>query len=164
MPRSVCHAAAGEAAAVAVLYNGDAAFQHGTAGKGIGGSLQQEATREQQSTAILSVSAIRVDAQCTGWGALRSREVRVQRYSRRRWARLFGRVGGGCACGNVWGEHGAGCKPPFRLSRSLRRHRPCYELPRRERCHLHLDAALPTGQVCPGGGGMERLRLTSVAP
>ena len=36
-----------------------------------GRSLQREASRGQQSTTILSESAVRVDAQCTGWGASR---------------------------------------------------------------------------------------------
>ena len=45
-----------------VCYNG----QHSTAGEGIGRSLKQEATREQQSTTILIETAFRVDAQCTG--------------------------------------------------------------------------------------------------
>ena len=49
--------------------------------QGIGRRPHREATREQQRTAILSASAFRVDAQCTGWVPFRSREVTVQQYS-----------------------------------------------------------------------------------
>ena len=45
------------------------------------GDHEREAAQELHSTAILTVSAIRVDAQCIGWGALRSRQVQVQQYS-----------------------------------------------------------------------------------
>ena len=52
---------------------------HSTAGKGIGRGLQREVTRRQQSTPILGVSAVRVDALA---GVLcDQRDVRVQQYS-----------------------------------------------------------------------------------
>ena len=41
-----------------VCHNGDAAFQHSTAGEGIDRNLQREATRGQQSNTTLIVSAL----------------------------------------------------------------------------------------------------------
>ena len=55
-----------------VCCNADAAFWHNTAGEGIGGSPQREATRGQQSATmnIFSVSAVRDDTQVHWLGCI----------------------------------------------------------------------------------------------
>ena len=56
-----------------MCYKEDAALYHSTAGERIGRSLQREATWGQQSTTILSESALRVDAHWLGCIAINVR-------------------------------------------------------------------------------------------